>query len=44
VSTQRVLFPFEGSEEEKLTKSREVRDLIEKRIKDWVAEQNLAVP
>jgi arsenate reductase len=30
---------FEGSEEEKLAKFREVRDLIEKRIKEWVAEQ-----
>jgi arsenate reductase len=29
----------EGSEEEKLAVFREVRDQIEKRIKDWVAEQ-----
>jgi arsenate reductase len=30
----------EGTEEEKLAKFREVRDLIEKRIKEWVAEQS----
>lgn len=30
----------EGSEEEKLAKFREVRDLIEARIKDWLAEQS----
>ena len=30
---------FEGTEEEKLAKFREVRDLIEKKIKSWVAEQ-----
>jgi len=29
---------FEGTEEEKLAKFREVRDLIEQRIKSWVAE------
>ncbi|HSK88848.1 MAG TPA: arsenate reductase ArsC [Anaerolineales bacterium] len=29
---------FEGTEEEKLAKFREVRDLIEKRIKAWVVE------
>lgn len=34
---------FEGTEEEKLAKFREVRDLIEKRIKEWVAEQRIAV-
>lgn len=34
---------FEGTEEEKLAKFREVRDLIEKRIKQWVVEQNLAL-
>lgn len=28
---------FEGTEEEKLAKFREVRDLIERRIKEWVA-------
>jgi arsenate reductase len=31
---------FEGSEAEKLAKFREVRDLIEKRIKAWVAGQS----
>jgi len=31
---------FEGTEEEKLAKFREVRDLIEKRIKEWLAEQS----
>jgi arsenate reductase (thioredoxin) len=30
---------FEGTEEEKLAKFREVRDLIEKRVKRWLAEQ-----
>jgi len=30
---------LEGTEQEKLAKFREVRDLIEKRIKDWLAEQ-----
>ncbi len=30
---------FEGTEEEKLAKFRQVRDLIEARIKEWVAEQ-----
>lgn len=34
---------FEGSEEEKLAKFREVRDLLEKRIKEWVVEQHLIV-
>lgn len=34
---------FEGTEEEKLAKFREVRDLIENRIKNWVAEQRLLV-
>lgn len=29
----------EGTEEEKLAKFREVRDQIEKKIKDWLAEQ-----
>jgi len=28
---------FEGTDDEKLAKFREVRDLIEKRIEDWVA-------
>ena len=31
---------FEGTEQEKLVKFREVRDLIEARIKQWVAEQS----
>ena len=31
---------FEGTEEKKLAKFREVRDLIEKKIKSWVAEQS----
>ncbi len=35
---------FEGTEEEKLAKFREVRDLIEKRIKEWVKEQRTVVP
>ncbi len=30
----------EGTEEEKLAKFREVRDLIEARIKEWLAEQS----
>src|SRR6266545_1332080 len=34
---------FEGTEEAKLAKFREVRDLIEKRIKEWVAEQSPAL-
>jgi arsenate reductase len=31
---------FEGTEEEKLAKFREVRDLIETRIKEWIAQQS----
>ena len=31
---------FEGTEEEQLAKFREVRDLIEKKIKVWLAEQS----
>ena len=31
---------FEGTEEEKLAKFREVRDQIERKIKEWVAEQS----
>ena len=31
---------FEGTEEEKLAKFREVRDLMEKRIKNWLAENS----
>jgi|SRR6185369_12933071 len=34
---------FEGNEEERLAKFREVRDLIEKKIKEWVAEQSPAL-
>lgn len=33
---------FEGTEEEKLARFRQVRDLIESRIKHWVAEQRSA--
>ena len=32
---------FEGSEEEKLAKFREIRDLIEKKIRDWLGGQNI---
>jgi len=31
---------FEGTQEEKVAKFREVRDLMEKKIKDWLREQN----
>jgi arsenate reductase len=31
---------FEGSEEEKLAKFREVRDQIDRRIQEWLAEQD----
>lgn len=31
---------FEGSDEEKVAKFREVRDLIEEKIKSWLAEQS----
>jgi len=34
---------IEGTEEEKLAKFREVRDLIENRIKEWLAEQNITI-
>ena len=34
---------FEGTEEQKLAKFREVRDLIESKITTWVAEQRLLV-
>jgi arsenate reductase len=30
---------FEGTEEEKLARFREIRDLIEKKVKGWVADQ-----
>jgi arsenate reductase len=32
---------FEGTEEEKLAKFREVRDQMERKIKEWVAEQKI---
>ena len=32
---------FEGSEEEKLAKFREIRDVIEKKIKAWLDRQNI---
>ena len=35
---------FEGSPEEKLDKFREVRDLIQTKIKAWLAEQNIHLP
>jgi len=31
---------FEGSDEEKLAKFREIRDLLERKIKEWVLEQD----
>lgn len=31
---------FEGSEEEKLDKFREIRDQIEKKVRDWVEQQD----
>jgi arsenate reductase len=34
---------FEGTQEQKLAKFREVRDLMEKKIKEWVAEQHAIV-
>jgi arsenate reductase len=34
---------FEGTEEEKLAKFRAVRDLIEKKIKAWVAERSVPI-
>lgn len=34
---------FEGTEEQKLAKFREVRDLMEKKIKEWVAERPIVV-
>jgi arsenate reductase len=34
---------FEGTEAEKLAKFREVRDLIENKVKSWAAEQHLLV-
>jgi arsenate reductase len=46
-STQRLHWPFEdpaafeGSDDEKLAKFREVRDLIDERIRAWLAEQKI---
>lgn len=34
---------FEGTEEQKLAKFREVRDLMDKRIKEWVVERHVIV-
>ena len=34
---------FEGTEEQKLAKFREVRDLMEKKVKQWVAERPIVV-
>lgn len=34
---------FEGTEEQKLAKFREVRDLMDKRIKEWVVERHFIV-
>lgn len=34
---------FEGTEGEKLARFREIRDLIERKIKEWVTEQNIPV-
>ena len=35
---------FEGSDEEKLEKFRQIRDLIDEKIRYWLAEQGIAVP
>jgi arsenate reductase len=35
---------FEGSPDEKLAKFREVRDLIQTKIKAWLVEQNIPLP
>jgi arsenate reductase len=46
-STQRLYWPFEdpaafqGTDEEKLVKFREVRDLIDQRIRAWLLEQGI---
>jgi len=34
---------FEGSDEQKLTKFRQVRDLIDVRVKAWLADQNILI-
>ena len=35
---------FQGTDEQKLEKFRQIRDLIEARIKSWLAEQGIAIP
>jgi hypothetical protein len=34
---------LEGTQEVKLAKFREVRDIMEKKIKDWLVEQNIPI-
>ena len=34
---------FEGTEEQKLARFREVRDLMEKKIREWVPEQHVVI-
>jgi arsenate reductase len=34
---------YQGTDEEKLEKFRQIRDLIENKIKDWIAEQGIKV-
>jgi arsenate reductase (thioredoxin) len=34
---------FEGTDEQKLAKFRQVRDLIDARVKTWLAEQNIPI-
>ena len=34
---------FEGTQEEKLARFREVRDIMEKKMKDWLREQNIPI-
>lgn len=34
---------FEGTEDEKLAKFRQVRDLIDAKVKSWLAEQNIPI-
>ena len=35
---------FQGTDEQKLEKFRQIRDLIEARIKSWLTEQGIAIP
>lgn len=35
---------FEGTDEEKLAKFREVRDQIDQKVKEWLGEQGVTVP